>query len=52
MIRSPVGLGTKYYCAGEGQQQFNSQAISQLPPDKIGMICLAKPGLTEELYLL
>jgi hypothetical protein len=26
---SPVGLGTENHCAGEGQQQFSSQAVSQ-----------------------
>jgi hypothetical protein len=25
MVISPVGLGTKNHCAGEGQQQFSSQ---------------------------
>jgi hypothetical protein len=29
MVMSPVGLGTKNYCAGEGQQQFVSQSVSQ-----------------------
>jgi hypothetical protein len=27
MVMSPVGLGTMNDCAGEGQQQFNSQAV-------------------------
>jgi hypothetical protein len=27
MVMSPVGLGTKNYCAGEGQQQFTSQSV-------------------------
>jgi hypothetical protein len=26
MVMSPVGLGTKTHCAGEGQQQFKSQS--------------------------
>jgi hypothetical protein len=25
---SPVGLGTKNHCAGEGQNQFSSQSVS------------------------
>jgi hypothetical protein len=28
MVISPLGPGTKNYCAGEGQQQFSSQAVS------------------------
>jgi hypothetical protein len=28
MVMSPVGLGTKNHCAGEGQQQFSSQSVS------------------------
>jgi hypothetical protein len=30
---SPVGLGTKNYCAGEGQQQFSSPSVRQLERD-------------------
>jgi hypothetical protein len=29
MVMSSVGLGTKNDCAGEGQQQFSSQPVSQ-----------------------
>jgi hypothetical protein len=29
MVMSPVGLGTNIHCAGEGQQQFNGQSVSQ-----------------------
>jgi hypothetical protein len=29
MVVSPVGPGTENYCAGEGQQQFSSQAGRQ-----------------------
>jgi hypothetical protein len=29
MVMSPVGLGTKNRCAGEGQEQFSSQSVSQ-----------------------
>jgi hypothetical protein len=27
VVMSPVGLGTKNHCAGEGQQQFSSQSV-------------------------
>jgi hypothetical protein len=27
MVMSPLGLGTKNYCAGEGQPQFGSQSM-------------------------
>jgi hypothetical protein len=27
MVMSPVELGTKNHCAGEAQQQFNSQSV-------------------------
>jgi hypothetical protein len=27
MVMSPVGIGTKNHCAGEGQQQFSSQCL-------------------------
>jgi hypothetical protein len=27
MVMSPVGLGTKKHCAGEGQQQFSTQSV-------------------------
>jgi hypothetical protein len=30
-VMSPMGLGTKNHCAGEGQQQFGSQSASQSP---------------------
>jgi hypothetical protein len=30
MVVSPVGLGTKNYCAGEGQQQYTSQSVAIL----------------------
>jgi hypothetical protein len=38
-IRSwvPVGLGTKTHCAGEGQQQFSSQSIRPLFPQRYGL---------------
>jgi hypothetical protein len=29
-IWSLVGLGTKYHCAGEGQQQFSGESVGQL----------------------
>jgi hypothetical protein len=28
-VMGSAGLGTKHQCAGEGQQQFNSQSFSQ-----------------------
>jgi hypothetical protein len=31
MILSPMGLGTKNHCAGEGQQPFSSQLGIELP---------------------
>jgi hypothetical protein len=33
MVVSPVGLGTKNHCAGEGQQQFTSQSVSYVSSD-------------------
>jgi hypothetical protein len=30
MVVSPVGLGTRNHCAGEGQQQFSSQLADWL----------------------
>jgi hypothetical protein len=27
VVMGPVGFGTKNHCAGEGQQQFNSQSV-------------------------
>jgi hypothetical protein len=32
MIKSPVGLGTKKHCAGEGQQQFTGPEINHYYP--------------------
>jgi hypothetical protein len=31
MALSPVGLGTRYDCAGEDQQQFSSQVGRSVP---------------------
>jgi hypothetical protein len=33
MVVSPVRLGTKNHCAGEGQQQFSSQLVDWLHLD-------------------
>jgi hypothetical protein len=42
MDMSPVGLGTKNHCAGEGQQQFSRQAdtisYDGMMTDELGMI--------------
>jgi hypothetical protein len=29
MAMSPVGLGTKIHCGGEGQQEFSSQSMRE-----------------------
>jgi hypothetical protein len=49
MVMSPVGLGTKNHCAGEGQQQFSSQSVRQ---EIKGARCPQGPGRCDSANIL
>jgi hypothetical protein len=53
---SPVGLGTKNHCAGEGQQQFSSQSVSWVSCRRGLLVRLSPAGkdvsMEAEEYLL
>jgi hypothetical protein len=47
---SPVGLGTKNHCAGEGQQQFSSQSSTPILYSLYINDALAAPGTQLALF--
>jgi hypothetical protein len=46
----PVGLGTKNHCAGEEQQQFSSQLVSQRGQKLLSMEAVKKIRTAESHY--
>jgi hypothetical protein len=50
MVVSPVGLETKNYCAGEGQQQFSSQSADRIKTnDRPDLLSEGVPDINKTL---
>jgi hypothetical protein len=51
MVMSPMGLGTKNRCAGEGQQQFSSQSVESVLSCIVSSRYLATAGEQTEDFI-